>query len=171
MLKFSYSWIHRSRAQKQLSVVATSMRPWCDLSRIVGDEEGNFAKAPEIQVRLVALLFCRPELSLMKSDILPSLNYFHERSGDHTAFYFAGFPEFLPLPETYEKLRSKLPVWGGNNDGLPFMAVGSTRRVGENDPKAFAGPEGRYWCFMPGDFDRIRRAVEINTRWRYSVAT
>ena len=34
-------------------------------------------RTPEKTSRLIALLFCRPDHPLMKSDIIPSLPYFH----------------------------------------------------------------------------------------------
>jgi len=132
---------------------ADSMRAWRDLTRIVHHEERNFERAPEKQTRLIALLFCRPELSLMKSDIIPSLAYFHERSGDNTAFYFAGFNEFTPIPSGYEELGIPLP--GKDPDYDASAGV-------------FVGPEGRYWSFDFGDFNRLRGQVEQRTRWRYS---
>jgi hypothetical protein len=133
--------------------LADPMRTWLDLTRIVHDEERNFERAPEKQTRLVALLFCRPELSLMKSDIIPSLAYFHKRSGDNTAFYFAGFHEFKPILSAYEKLGIPLP-----GKDLDY----------DDAPTEFAGPEGRYWRFESQDFDLLRRQVEQSTRWRYS---
>lgn len=131
------------------------MRPWFNLRRIVQDEERNFAKAPEKQVRLVALLFCRPELGLMKSEIIPSLAYFHRRSGDHTAFYFAGFHAFEPVLEAYKEHGLRLPVWGETT-------------VGDDNRTDFAGPEGRYWRFDHTDFNDLREDIEENTRWKYS---
>lgn len=42
-------------------------------------------------VRLIGIVFCRPQASLARDQIIPSLGYFHYRSGEHTNFYFAGY--------------------------------------------------------------------------------
>ena len=131
------------------------MHTWFDLHKIVSDEERNFSATPERQVRLVALLFCRPELGLMKTDIVPSLGYFHRRSGGNTAFYFAGFHEFEPVLSGYKELGLTLP------DEYPD-------KVGEPEFVEFRGPEGRYWTFELMDFDRLRKQIESCTLWRYS---
>jgi hypothetical protein len=49
-------------------------------------------------VRLVGLVFCRPEFPIAQ-EILPSLDYFHRKSGEHANFYFAGYG------------RKNLPEW------------------------------------------------------------
>lgn len=117
-----------------------SVHAWFDLNRIAAEEEKCFSRlAKKKQARLVALLFCRPELALMKSDIVPSLPYFHRRSGNNTAFYFAGFYEFIPV----DKER-------------------------QNGPYEFDGPNGTHWLFDAEQFNHLREQVEKSTRWRYS---
>lgn len=53
----------------------------------------RFQKRFEIPypVRMVGLLFARPDLDIVKSEILPSLNYFHFRAGWHIDFFFVGY--------------------------------------------------------------------------------
>lgn len=44
-----------------------------------------------VDVKLAAVIFARPETSIFKNDILPSLSWFQARSGRHCNFYFAGY--------------------------------------------------------------------------------
>lgn len=44
-----------------------------------------------VDVRLAALIFARPETSIFREEILPSIAWFHARSGKHSNFYFAGY--------------------------------------------------------------------------------
>lgn len=46
---------------------------------------------PSNHVRLVGVLFARPTSPLAKEEIIPNLNYFHERSGQHVNFYCGGY--------------------------------------------------------------------------------
>jgi hypothetical protein len=46
-------------------------------------------------VRIVGILFARPRTAFAAAEIVPSLHYFHRRSGRHINFYCAGFrPEW-----------------------------------------------------------------------------
>jgi hypothetical protein len=45
------------------------------------------------RVRLVGLVFCRPQARLAREEIIPSLPYFHCRSGEHCNFYFGVITE------------------------------------------------------------------------------
>lgn len=42
-------------------------------------------------VRMVGLLFSRPESKLAKEEIIPGISYFHIRSGQHIHFFCAGY--------------------------------------------------------------------------------
>ena len=48
-------------------------------------------KEPNRPVRLVGILFSRPDVPLAKAQIIDSLEYFHVRSGDHIDFFCAGY--------------------------------------------------------------------------------
>ncbi len=50
------------------------------------------------QVRMVGFLFARPTSSLARDEIVPNLDYFHSRSGDHFDFFGAGY-ELGPEPD------------------------------------------------------------------------
>jgi len=54
------------------------------LSFLAGKEPGKV-------VKLVGILFARPDVSLAKAQIIESLEYFHVRSGDHIDFFCAGY--------------------------------------------------------------------------------
>ena len=52
------------------------------------------------RVRMVGIVFARPDTPFVKSEMLPSLTYYHHRSGQHINFYWAGFdPEREASPE------------------------------------------------------------------------
>jgi len=52
------------------------------------------------QVRLVGLIFGRPNLELVQKEIIPNLSYWHHRSGSHSDFFCIGFSnesnDFMP---------------------------------------------------------------------------
>lgn len=57
------------------------------------------------KLKMVGILFARPNSSLAKSDILPILSDFHVRSADYIDFFFAGYangprdlPGYEPVP-------------------------------------------------------------------------
>lgn len=79
------------------------MRPACSYKAILNDL-GRHLPSKEKNAHLIALVFCRPQLSLTQEQIIPSLGYFHLRSGHNTTFYFAGFrsDELLDDPYEYE---------------------------------------------------------------------
>lgn len=47
-------------------------------------------------VRMIGIMMARPQCSIVKEEILPSLEYFHVRSGRNIGFYFAGYREAQP---------------------------------------------------------------------------
>jgi hypothetical protein len=66
--------------------------------------EGTVPLAPQLTVRMVGLLFARPEIPFVASEIVPSLPYYHLRSGKHINFYCSGFlPDWNPSlnPDRY----------------------------------------------------------------------
>jgi hypothetical protein len=60
------------------------------------------------KVQLIGILFCHPQSELAKKDILPRFDYYHERAGFQTDFFWAGYsgqwrknthPDSVPVPE------------------------------------------------------------------------
>jgi len=49
-------------------------------------------------VRLVGIVFARPSSPLAKSEILPAIGDWHQRSGSHIDFFFAGYDRFRHRP-------------------------------------------------------------------------
>ena len=45
---------------------------------------------------MVGLLFARPESKLGRSEIVPSLNYFHQRADKHIHFFCVGYGAYWP---------------------------------------------------------------------------
>ena len=45
-------------------------------------------------IRMVGLLFAPAEVRLAKDEIIPSLDYFHHRSGNHIDFFCAGYSRY-----------------------------------------------------------------------------
>jgi hypothetical protein len=62
-------------------------------------------------IRMVGLLFGPPEIRLAKDEIVPSLDYFHHRSGNHIDFFCAGYSRYGFTP-------GRRPV---TNDEPPWM--------------------------------------------------
>jgi hypothetical protein len=143
------------------------MLPTNSVFGIQFDEAQRFEKNPEKQNRLIGLLFCRPELDLMKNEIIPSLPYFHARSGGNTAFYFAGFEtvdDFL-WHEENTGTATILPV----KEGQSSSAVEIEGQLsGEQGYFTVQGPLNRHWYFVPKSFNRFRADMQKMTRWEYS---
>jgi hypothetical protein len=57
-------------------------------------------KLPLDTVRMVGLLFARPESVLAKTEILPNLGYFHVRSANFISVFCAGYSDHRHPPET-----------------------------------------------------------------------
>lgn len=90
-------------------------------------------------VRMVGFLFARPDSPLAKKEIIPSLEYFHERSGEHIDFYCPGYESFHANKPS--ALNKKHVV-----------------RVGDEDT----------WIFSVKKFNSSRKKIESMTKWRYS---
>ena len=96
--------------------------------------------SPE-NVRMVGLLFARPESSLASSEIVPNLDYYHHRSGKHIDFFCAGYGQY----------------WENWRDEFPDQRVVS-RGAHVN------------WLYSPAKFNSFREEIERMTKWRYSGA-
>jgi hypothetical protein len=53
---------------------------------LMSDEKGR-----KSSVRMIGILFARPESNLGAKEVVPSLGYFHVRSGKHIDFFCAGY--------------------------------------------------------------------------------
>src|SRR5262245_61095663 len=121
-------------------------------------EWNQFDKKPNQMARLIAIMFCRPESSLMQKDIIPSLHYFHFRSGGNTAFYFGGFEaDGDGLAEQDETCRIMVEQAGPTRTTVTAVA-GDVRAAGYTTVQ---GPGLRTWYFSPSSFDSFRREVEL----------
>jgi hypothetical protein len=68
------------------------MVPAKSLSDVLDRLCDQFAhEKPQCRVKLIGILFCRPQLKVAKDDILPHLRYYHLRAGRYVDFFFAGF--------------------------------------------------------------------------------
>jgi len=56
---------------------------------------------PLRRTRMVGIAFARPQSSLTKAEIIPQLNDWHYRSGDHIDFFFAGYTYPHPVVPGY----------------------------------------------------------------------
>lgn len=116
---------------------------------ITATESFRFEKGPPgKKSRLIGIVFCRPDLPIMKNDIIPSLPYFHFRSGGNTAFYFGGFESDSEW--TYGMEEREAP----GMDEKTFTSI--------------TGPEGKHWYFIPREFNLFRHELERQTKWKYS---
>lgn len=92
--------------------------------------------------QMVGFLFARPDLPLARDEIVPSLNYFHHRSGEKIDFFCVGYGWFSP-PNVAPDQR-EVHVSGRNEMG---------------------------WGFSARRFDEFRRDIEKETNWRYGGGT
>ena len=51
----------------------------------------RFQENPDRKIGLVGIVLCRPELKMVREEIIPSLDYFNRVSGSNVDFFFAGF--------------------------------------------------------------------------------
>jgi len=52
---------------------------------------------------MIGLVFCQPQHTLAKEEIVPCLNYYHYRSGININFYFSGFGAYWQPDEYLDK--------------------------------------------------------------------
>ncbi len=84
-------------------------------------------------------MFCRPELTLASSHIIPNLDYYHHRSGKNIDFFFAGYNQYRE--DLIHETQDILTVTSGG------------------DIK---------WIFRLENFNEFRAEIERNTNWNYS---
>jgi hypothetical protein len=65
---------------------------------------------PADNVRMVGLLFAPAQARLAKDEIVPSLDYFHHRSGNHIDFFCAGYSRYGFTPGEQPVTRDD-PPW------------------------------------------------------------
>jgi hypothetical protein len=123
------------------------VEPWSEFDEIGAHEALRFDAEPDKKVRLVALLFCRPELSLMKTDIIPSIPYFDRRSGYHTAFYFAGFDDRTGFASSWKEELDAGEILIETESENGSIVVHSHRIENQGSLLSISGPDGRFWIF------------------------
>jgi len=65
----------------------------------IPDEKGR-----KSLVRMIGILFVRPESNLGAKEIVPNLDYFHVRSGKHIDFFCAGYGPDDPREKSQVKV-------------------------------------------------------------------
>jgi hypothetical protein len=68
---------------------------------------------PTGKVTMIGLLFAPPDALLAKAEVLPRLEYFHDRSGSHIDFFCAGYTRGDKGVEDYKE--AGLPGWVYSN--------------------------------------------------------
>lgn len=102
---------------------------------------GRYTSTP-YKVRMVGLLFVRPQSPLARDEILPSLDYFHHRSANEIDFFCAGYGAY------WEKRQEMFPDQLVVNSGTYHN-----------------------WLFSAQWFNKFRHEVEHSSSWQYSGAT
>jgi hypothetical protein len=96
-------WRYIGRARQTSRFVAVVSPKYLMIPAVTYDDVCQDVKlSTGTEAKLVGLLFARPELPLAKSEITPSLNYFHFRSGAHTNFYCAGYTAYGGTVDGYK---------------------------------------------------------------------
>src|SRR2546429_9877679 len=80
-----------------------------------GDSGQEIPPGPNKKVRMVGLLFARPDVPLAEVEVVPNLDYFYYRSGKHIDFFCAGYDGYTGRDETegYRKINKEPELkWG-----------------------------------------------------------
>lgn len=132
-------------------------------------------------VRMTGLLFARPEVRMARDEIVPSLDYFHHRSGNNIDFFCAGYGRYwygrvpderavtpdkppwlfsLSLFDGFRKEVEELSTWrySGEADLLLMNAL-----FDEKDGKASLDFESAIVC----DLERMKRDGAIESVGRF----
>lgn len=91
--------------------------------------------------KLVGVLFCAPSSKTAKDEILPSLDYFHHRSGQFVDFFCVGY---------------------GTHPG---------DGPDESRPIPVSVVDNAQWRFSAQEFNKCREEFECLTKWRFSGET
>lgn len=80
------------------------MEPIKSLEDILRISDWDFKQecVEERKVKLIGIIFCRPQLPLAQEDIIPNISYYHVRSGRYIDFFFAGFTKWPINDYSYE---------------------------------------------------------------------
>jgi hypothetical protein len=100
-------YIDERTGEKHLRIIPaeTPRPPVPSIPHIVGSKaKTNLTK----RVRMVGLLFARSDSPLAKKEIIPSLEYFHDRSGEHIDFYCPGYASYHPNTKPTPLTRRKV---------------------------------------------------------------
>lgn len=100
--------------------------------------------SPEDAVRMIGLVFARPEIGIVSEQILPNLGYFDVRAHGFTTFYFAGYYDL----DDHKKYYYRAPSEAG--------------------AKPVANVNGRRWAFSNERFNEIREKMEHSSKWKYT---
>jgi len=85
------------------------MNPSKSYIQLLAHLKEKFSDNPKRHVRLLGLVFCRPDNKLAREEILPSLAYYHNRSGKNIDFYFPGFDSNAPRESSDVVVHSGIP--------------------------------------------------------------
>jgi hypothetical protein len=87
------------------------MQPAIDYEELISNLTERFKYRyegdPSSRVRMVGIVFARPNSPLAKSEIIPQLNDWHFRSGEHIDFYFVGYT--CPHPPVQGYMEVSVP--------------------------------------------------------------
>lgn len=94
--------------------------PALSLADILWRLDAYFQEQPaSVEVRLVGLVFCRPQSRLAREEVIPHIPYFHARSAERAILFFSGFADHktehgqLILEETDDR-----PAWWYDDYGF-----------------------------------------------------
>jgi hypothetical protein len=110
-------------------------------SQVFGDHGRGEPPKPGVRLAMAGILFAPPDATLAQREILPRLEYFHQRAGKHIDFFCAGYTQ----------------GWEGGKDVN-----------GCSDYKN-AGLDG--WVFSNERFLSLCKEVSAVAKWNYSGET
>lgn len=98
-------------------------------------------KKTEQWSKLIGILFCMPTSKAGKDEVLPNLDYFHQRSALFVDFFCIGY---------------------GTHPGDDAVS---------EKPQPVAVVDNAQWQFSPREFNSCRARLEAGTKWKYSGET
>ncbi len=133
------------------------------LNQINEDLKDRYCDDPEEQLGLhivpLGILLARPEQEIAAKEIVPSLEYFHHRSGDHITFYCAGFGQYWP---SLKDMNSEEESF---SEEYEFI-LDEYRRLTLDRIEVTDRPYP--WYFSPKSFSEFVDDLENSSSWRYS---
>ena len=128
-----------------------------------GDSGQEIPPGPNKTVRMVGLLFARPDVPFAQVEVVPNLDYFHYRSGKHIDFFCAGYDGYTSRNEKegFKKVNPEPELKWGYSER---MFIRFMEDIEARSPWKFSGD-----CDLilaNAHYDATKREVHIDLKHR-----